>query len=84
MKKPPGTWLGGFFGNLPLRSDTTLSAGGSIVPDMATVDTDCDRCERTVERLVPAYWGEALCPDCCQLVAGTYDLVGWPPFPPSP
>lgn len=71
-----------------------------MIPAVAT-DGTCSRCERSitppprpgvfvirrfhVDRLVPAYWGEALCPDCCQAAAMAYDLVGWPPFPsPSP
>lgn len=36
-----------------------------------------------VERLVPAYWGEDLCADCCQVVVTAYDLAGWPPMPPA-
>lgn len=48
---------------------------------MATTDTRCDRCDRSSARLVPAYWGEALCPDCCQLAASGYDLTGWPNRP---
>jgi hypothetical protein len=43
--------------------------------------TTCDRCERPARRLVPAYWGEALCPDCCQLAVAAHDFTGWPPLP---
>lgn len=50
---------------------------------IAGMSTDlCDRCESPAARLIPAYWGERLCPDCCQLVASGNDMGGsWPPLP---
>jgi hypothetical protein len=42
--------------------------------------TPCDRCGKSSERLVAAYWGPALCPACCKIVAADLDRHdAWPP-----
>lgn len=52
----------------------------------------CDRCGCRARRVVPAYWGEALCSPCCEVAVAEYDRTGrwphtpWPavPLPPLP
>lgn len=42
----------------------------------------CDLCQETVDRLVPSYWGQLLCPVCVRRVVRTMDAEGlWPPEP---
>jgi hypothetical protein len=44
----------------------------------------CDRCARSVDRIVVAYWGPKLCPDCATTVATKLtDLDRWPTLPPD-
>jgi hypothetical protein len=42
----------------------------------------CNRCRCRARRVVPAYWGEDLCPSCCAVIVAEYDeLDRWPPEP---
>jgi len=42
----------------------------------------CARCTRTARRIVVAYWGPRLCPDCAQTIARRLDETDrWPPVP---
>jgi len=42
----------------------------------------CDRCRRRARRVVPSYWGEALCSPCCEVAGAEYDRTGeWPATP---
>jgi hypothetical protein len=44
----------------------------------------CARCKRADTRLVRAYWGDDLCPGCCDFVARALNERGkWPPLPPE-
>lgn len=38
----------------------------------------CDWCEQDVVRVIPAYWGERLCPPCCAEANTRFDRDGWP------